>query len=68
MFKIILGLITAVVASLHATPAQAAQKANETDATTSATYVLSTPAALRLRLRDGVRRLQHRVALFLSNI
>ena len=37
MFKIILGLITAVVASLHATPAQAAQKANETDATTSAT-------------------------------
>ena len=72
MFKIILGLITAVVASLHATPAQAAQKANETDATTSATYVLSTPAKAQKAVVTGAERTSEylkllkgkRVALF----
>ena len=72
MFKIILGLITAVVASLHATPAQAAQKPNETDATTSATYVLSTPAKAQKAVVTGAERTSEylkllkgkRVALF----
>ena len=72
MFKIILGLITAVVASLHVTPAQAAQKANETDATTSATYVLSTPAKAQKAVVTGAERTSEylkllkgkRVALF----